>query len=228
MSVWERVYKINSVNSEGERERKREKGSREREREGEREKERKDYQHLQQHSSPRGIVWTFEPWWQAVAAMHRACSCLVMCVRVCVSRKAHRQRGEERRVKENEEEVEVINISLASSQTSSRYLNVTKSIHQWTQRRINLLADILMDRYSRWLSESPKKLCDRWALCDRTANHSHDSGPSADRSQVGQARGQRSKVQYVGRQHDHRPTNLRGGHLCRPKILSRCCGDTLG
>lgn len=70
---------------------------------------------------------------------------------------------------------------------------------QW---RINLLADILTDRYSRWLSESPKKLCDRWALCDRKANHSHNSGPSADRSQVGQARGQRLKVQYVGRQHD--------------------------
>lgn len=37
--------------------------------------------------------------------MHRACSCLVMCVCVRLSRKAHRQQlREDRRVKENEEE----------------------------------------------------------------------------------------------------------------------------
>lgn len=80
--------------------------------------------------------------------MHRACSCLIMCVCIWGRKESEGERGR----------VEVINIFLASSQTSSHYPNVMKSIHQWTRWQINLQLDILTHRYSRWQSASPVKL----------------------------------------------------------------------
>lgn len=162
-----------------------------------------------------------------MASIHSDAQSLLLPRNVCVSSKKSTQAATEREERKGEwERVEVINIFLASLQTSSRYLNVTKSIHRWMLWKINLQADIATDGYSRWPSTSPKKLCDWWLFCDGTSDHSHNSGLSVDRSQVGQERGQGSEVQYVGRQHDHRPTNLGEGHLCRRIILSRCCMQT--
>lgn len=48
------------------------------------------------------------------------------------------------------------------------------------------------------------------------ANHSHHSGLRADGLQVDGASGQRSGVQNVCRQHDHRPTDLQRGYLHGP------------
>lgn len=96
LSVWGRVDKINSVNSERARERVRERGGGERKR---------DYQYLQQHSSPEGNSVNF---WTLVASSCSGAQSLMLLCSVCVCvylQKTHRQPIREgRRVKENEEE----------------------------------------------------------------------------------------------------------------------------
>ena len=217
MSVWERVYKINSVNSEGERERK----AARREREGERERERKDYQHLQQHSSPEGIEWTFEPWWQAVAAMHGACSCLlVMWGCVCLSRKACRlqQRVERKGEWGGARGGSLTCSSLPRKRAAAMQMSWNPYADEQGEKLISGQILWRVDTVDGYQRVQRNSVSDGRSETGRPIVHS-----TVERVQTGHGSDRR---EVKGREFRERgamaPTNLRGGHLCTLQTASRC------